>query len=93
MLDQYLSLYRHWTLLALETQGVIALRMTRLAAGGAVAQREMHRMVAEKADAAAMAALNAAVAAATGKSAPQIASQAIRGYRKRVRANRRRLSQ
>ena len=92
MLDQYFALYRHWTLLAFEAQTVVGLRMLRLAGGGVGAHHELHRMVTEKADAAAMAGIDAALAFAAGRSAPEIARQAVTGYRKRVRANRRRLN-
>ena len=92
MLDQYFALYRHWSLLAFEAQTVVGLRMLRLAGGGVGAQQELHRMVAEKGDAAVMAGMDVALAFVAGRPAPEIARQAITGYRKRVRANRRRLS-
>jgi hypothetical protein len=69
--------------LALETQQVIWLRTLRLAAGGAAAEREALRMVTEKV----IAAHHTARRVALGGS-PQAA---VRHYRGRVRANRRRL--
>ncbi|NEU13740.1 hypothetical protein G3T14_16600 [Methylobacterium sp. BTF04] len=72
------------TLLALESQQVIGLRMAKLSLGGAAAQAEAQRMVSEK-----IAAANeAAVLMATGGSTQTI----VAGYRRKVRANVRRLS-
>jgi hypothetical protein len=90
--NPFISLAVNSALLGVEAQQVIALRMLRLAAGGAAAKTEMQRMVSEKMIAAAAAATDAATAGLTGKSGPAIAHQAIRGYRKRVRANKRRLN-
>jgi len=67
-----------------EAQLVMTLRMMRLAGGGAVAQTEATRMVAEKG----MAFVEAATTVATGGSAEKV----VRGYRSRVRANKRRLT-
>jgi len=66
-----------------EAQVVMTLRMMRLAGGGAVAQTEATRMVAEKG----MALMEAATTVAMGGSAEKV----VRGYRSRVRANKRRL--
>ena len=88
----YLSLWTDAVLLGMEAQWVIGLRMMRLLSGGAAAEAEMTRLVSEKAVAAAAAATDAAAAAALGKSNVAIAHKTIRGYRKRVRANRRRLT-
>ena len=71
-------------MLALEAQAVIAQRMMMFALGGPKAQAEMARMVSEKMFAA-------------GEAAMQIvsgASQAaiVNGYRRKVRANSRRLA-
>ena len=78
--------------LGLEAQSVIALRMMRLASGGAPAQAEARRMVSEKATAAAEAQLVAAAAAWAGNKDHVIAGKALKVFAKRVRANRRRLS-
>ena len=75
---------------ALEAQQVIALRLMRLAAGGPTAQREAHRMVAEKVDAAAVAARLSAAASARGAHDAG-AGDVVRMLRRRVRANRARL--
>jgi len=67
-----------------EAQVVMSLRAMRLARGGALAQAEATRMVTEKS----AALVEAAMTVATGGSAEKI----VRGYRTRVRANRRRLT-
>lgn len=87
-----------WPLLAAETwwlgaeaSWVIGLRCARLAAGGAAADQESVRMVTEKWQAQ----VELASALATGQfgTDPQrIASATVRHYRKRVRANRKRLT-
>jgi hypothetical protein len=77
--------------LGLEASTVIGLRTMRIAAGGAAADAEAKRMVAEKVDAAL--ALHAlALTGGLGWSAPRITSKTIAHYRRRVRANRRRLT-
>jgi hypothetical protein len=76
----------------LEAQSVIALRMLRLAAGGARAETEASRMVTEKILAAGEAQMSAAAAAVRGHKKHVVAGKALSAYRKRVRANRRRLS-
>jgi hypothetical protein len=75
-----------------EAQSVIALRMQRLAAGGARAEAEASRMVTEKILAAGEAQMSAAAAAVRGHKKHVVAGKALNAYRKRVRANRRRLS-
>jgi hypothetical protein len=62
---------------------VIGLRLVMLGAGGTAAQTEVHRMVTEKASAL----IEATAALASGGRAHKV----IAGYRKRVRANSRRL--
>ncbi len=76
-------LARDMTLLSMESQLVIGLRMVRLMAGGTEAQVEAQRMVAEKVDQLAKASLSLA----TGGTAQSVCT----GYRRRVRANARRL--
>ena len=71
-------------LLGFETQRVIGLRLAKIAAGGPAAQLEAHRMVMEKTTALA----EAATTLATGGSPRSV----VRGYRKHVKANERRLS-
>ena len=80
------SALRAWSSLwfqAIETQQVIWLRTLKLAAGDAAAEREAFRMITEKL----AAAQHTAFRLGLGDS-PQ---QAVAHYRKRVRANRRRL--
>jgi hypothetical protein len=75
----------------LETSAVIASRTMKLAAGGQAAETETRRMVAEKIEAA----LSLQALALTGGLGitPQSAAQTtLRHYRRRVRANRRRLA-
>jgi hypothetical protein len=69
-------------MLSLEAQSVIVMRLTRLALGRGT-QSENSRMVTEKATAF----VEAATTLATGGSAHTV----VRGYRKHVRANGRRL--
>lgn len=71
-------------MLALESQQAIGLRMLALAWGGAAAEAEAARMISEKI----LAANAAGLAAIGGASADKI----VRGYRRKVRANIKRLS-
>jgi hypothetical protein len=70
--------------LAAESQRVMWLRLLRLSAGGPRAAAEIERMVFEKASAAA----GAVATLMSGGSARGV----VRGYRRKVRSNRRRLS-
>ena len=70
-------------MLGLEAQGVIAQRLALLSLGGPKAQVEAQRMVTEKV----LAAGEAAMLLAAGGSSARV----IRGYRRKVRANGRRL--
>lgn len=72
------------TMLGIESQGVIAQRMMKLSRGGTAAEAEALRMVEEKVTAA----WETAVHTASGASPDAI----VRDYRRRVRANARRLS-
>ncbi|MFC3693111.1 hypothetical protein [Chenggangzhangella methanolivorans] len=71
-------------MLAFEAQGVIAQRMMLVGLGGPKVQAEMNRMVSEKL----LAAAHAGFQIATGASQEAV----ISGYRRKVRANARRLS-
>lgn len=77
--------------LSAESSGVMALRMMKLAAGGQAATVEAQRMVSEKIAAAAEAQTRAWADAVTGAGhlTPQ---RTVASYRRKVRANRRRLS-
>lgn len=70
-------------MLGLEAQGAIAQRLALLALGGQKAQAEAQRMVTEKV----LAAGEAAMLLAAGGSHAKV----VRGYRRKVRANGRRL--
>jgi hypothetical protein len=91
MLNPWLDLSFKAFQLGLEAQSVIALRM-RLASGGPRAQAEARRMVIEKATATAEAQLAATTAALAGSKDHVIAGKALKVFKKRVRANKRRLS-
>lgn len=75
-----------------EVQTVIAYRMMRLASGGSLANTEAQRMVMEKMTAMAEAQTQAVLALASGASFGAAMTQAMIPVRRRVRANRRRLS-
>ena len=92
MINPWISLGLKAWQVGLEAQSVIALRMMRLAAGGARAKSEASRMVTEKVTAAGEAQVAAAAAALRGSKKHVVAGKALNVYRKRVRSNRRRLS-
>jgi hypothetical protein len=81
-----------WDSMALgaEAASVIGLRSLKLTAGGAAAEREAALMVSEKVQAA-WALQGLAMAGALGFTAPRMASKTLAHYRRKVRANRRRL--
>ena len=74
-----------------EMQSVIALRLMRLAGGGASAQSEARRIGTEKMAALAEAQTSATTVAISGNG-PEVAKKALNVYKKRVRGNKRRLS-
>ena len=78
--------------LGLEAQGVIAMRLLKIAAGGSAADAECQLMVAEKFAVAAAAQAAAASALARGRSIHAAAALALVPVRRRVRANHRRLT-
>ena len=92
MFSSGFSLAFHAAMLGFQAQNVVALRMMRLAAGGAAGQAEAMRMVSEKIAAFAEAQLKASAAAAAGRSPTVAADKVLQTYTKRVRANRRRLA-
>jgi hypothetical protein len=83
MLGTWIRFVAQSTLLALEAQRVIALRMAAIATGGTRAQAEIQRMVLEKV----VASMRAGAMLSMGKPTASI----VRHYRSRVRANERRL--
>jgi hypothetical protein len=78
--------------LGVEAQSIIVLRMTRLAAGGAKAQTEVRGMIADKVSASIEAQAAAASAIASGQKGTVVAGKVLRVVKRRVRANKRRLS-
>jgi len=91
-LNSWLALGSQAARVGWEAQAVIALRMMRIAAGGARGRAEVQRMVAEKLAAAVEAQAAAVAASIEGRGARRSGRKALGVYRKRVRANRRRLS-
>ncbi len=78
--------------MGVEAQSVIALRMLRFASGNACTETEATRMVTEKIAAAAEAQAVAAMATITGHPQHVVANKALKVFKKRVRANKRRLT-
>jgi hypothetical protein len=93
MFDPWITLGMRVFQLGLEAQSVMALRMMRLASGDARGQDELNRMVVEKMTALAEAQMAAAAAIMNGHKDHVVARKALTVFRKRVRDNRRRLSQ
>ena len=92
MFNPWLELSLKAVHMGMEAQSVIALRLLRLATGGARMEAEASRILTDKV-AAAEAKAVAAVSALNGRSPRVVVSQAPRVVKKRVRgANKRRLS-
>jgi hypothetical protein len=89
--NSWFALSSQAALLSFEAQGVMALRMMRLAAGGARGRSEAQRMITEKIAALTEAQAAAAAAAMTGRNDHRAAKKVMDVYQKRVRGNRRRL--
>jgi len=79
-----------WSL-GVEASTVIALRTVKLAAGGAAGEVEARRMVSEKIDAS-VALQTLALSGGLGFTPQAVATRTLSHYRRKVRANRRRLS-
>jgi hypothetical protein len=79
------------TMLAIEAQQVIAMRLSKMAFGGPAAQKESELMVSEKLEAAVEGGQMMMMAALGGKS-DMGADKVMQLYRRKVRANRKRLS-
>ena len=77
--------------LSYEASTVIGLRTLKLAAGGPAAQAEAERMVAEKVETA-WALQTAAVTGGLGFTPAEATARTIARYRRKVRANQRRLT-
>jgi hypothetical protein len=84
------SMAMQTALLALESQQVIAMRLTKFAFGGPGVQREAELMVSEKMESLAETSQMMILAALGGKK-DLGAGKVVRHYRKKVRANVRRL--
>ena len=78
--------------LGFEAQSVVAMRLVRFATEGASAWPEARRMVTEKAAAVVEAQVATIGGRVTGQKSTLVAKKVLRIYKKRVRANRRRLS-
>jgi hypothetical protein len=78
--------------MAFEAQEVVAMRLTKIGRGDAAASVEAQQMVVEKTLVIGEAWMAAAGAAMANGSPQSVAAAFMRPYRKRVRANRRRLS-
>jgi hypothetical protein len=79
-----------WALGA-ESAAVMTLRTMKIAAGGAAAEAEAQRMVSEKVEAAQALGVMA-LTGALGFTAPGVVDKSIKHYRRKVSANRRRLT-
>jgi hypothetical protein len=79
-----LKIWNDMFMLGIEAQQVIWLRAMKIAAGGKAGDREARQMISEKLTAAA----GAGLSLAAGKGVDSV----ISGYRRQVRANRRRLT-
>jgi hypothetical protein len=92
LLNPWLDLTFKTMQLGFDAQNVIALRMMRFAAGDAGALNEVGRMVVEKVTAGIEAQTTMASGIIMGQKDTVVADKVLRGLRKRVRANKRRLS-
>ncbi len=91
-MNPWFAIARDAARLAVEAQGVVALRTARLARGGKRGSAEARRMIVEKAEALGEANAAAARSLLAGDTAPVAAQKATRIYRRRVSGNRRRLT-
>lgn len=78
-------------MLGAEAATVMSLRTMKLAAGGPAGEHEARRMVSEKVEAV-QALQIMALTGALGVTAPGVIDKTLKHYRRKVRANRRRLS-
>lgn len=77
--------------LGFEASSVMVLRTLKIAAGGVAAEVEARRMVTEKVEAG-LALQALALTGGLGLTAPSAATKMVAHYRRKVRANRRRLA-
>ena len=92
MLNPWIAFSFQAAWLGWEAHNVMALRLLRLASGGEAGRSEARLLVAEKMSALSEAQMAAAKAAIKGANGPQVATKVMKVYKKRVRANKRRLS-
>lgn len=92
MFNPWINVTWKFARLGLDAQVVIARRLMRFASGGIAGKTEVHRMVNEKISALGEVAMAVASSAATGKTGSSAAHRVLKVYRKRVRANKHRLS-
>jgi hypothetical protein len=92
MWNPWLALSAQTALLGWEAQQVIALRLVRIAGGGARGRAETQRMMSEKFAAAVEAQAAVTASAIEGGADHRAGKKLLDVYGKRVRANRRRLS-
>jgi hypothetical protein len=89
--NPWFRLGREAWMLGAEASAVITLRSIKIAAGGSAADTEARRMVSEKIEAA-RALQVMALTGALGFTAPGVVDKSLKHYRRKVSANRRRLS-
>jgi hypothetical protein len=92
MWNSWFALSSQAMTLGLEAQSVIALRLMRIAGGGALGQAETERMMTEKVAAFGEAQAAAMAGAFGGDSSESIGKKVMGIYSKRVRGNQRRLT-
>jgi hypothetical protein len=92
MWNDWFALSMQTARLGWEAQGVMALRVMRMAAQPAHSQTEARRMVTEKVEALGEAQAAVAAAAIKGGKNNRVAKKVLSVYGKRVRANKRRLT-
>ena len=92
MWGAWFALSSQAALLGFEAQAVMALRLVRLAGGGAAARAEASRMYTEKVQALEEAQTTASIEAIKGGSSHHVAKKVLGVYKRRVRRNQRRLT-
>ena len=92
MFNPWFALSMKAVQMGMEAQSVIAFHMLRMTPGGARADAEASHMVTEKVAAAAKAQVDAAVATMKGHPQLVVAGKTLKVFKKRVRADKRRLS-
>ncbi len=91
MRNPWMSIAFNAWMLGIEAATVIGLRTLKLVAGGAAAETEARRMVSEKNEAV-LTLQGMAVTGGLGFTVPAVAAKTLTHYRRKVRANSRRLA-